>query len=145
MNILSLTPLLEKAADIVGRFIPDPAEAARAQLEILRLHDAKEARELNATIEEVRLASANITTEGASSDPWTSRARPSFLYVMYILILAAIPMGVLYAFTPETAANITTGFKAWLEAIPEEMLALFGVGYVGYATARSVEKMKGKA
>lgn len=143
MNPL-LAPLLTKAADIISRFIPDPTEAARAQLEVLKLADAKEARELNAVLEEVRIASNNIKADAASSDKWTSRARPSFMYVIYVLILSSIPMGVLYAFSPETASNITIGFKAWLEAIPEEMLALFGVGYVGYATARSVEKVKAR-
>lgn len=144
MNPL-LVSLLTKTAEVIGRFIPDPQEQARAQLEVLKLADAKEARELNAVLEEARLASANITTEGASQDKWTSRARPSFMYVIYVLILSAIPMGMLHAFSPETATNITVGFKAWLQAIPEEMLALFGVGYVGYATARSVEKIKGKS
>lgn len=139
-----LAPLLTKAADIISRFVPDPTESARAQLEVLKLADAKEARELTAALEELRLASENIKADATSSDKWTSRARPSFMYVIYILILSSIPMGVLYAFSPDTATAITTGFKSWLQAIPEEMLALFGVGYVGYATARSVEKVKGR-
>jgi ABC-type proline/glycine betaine transport system permease subunit len=64
------------------------------------------------------------------------------MYVMYTLILSSIPMGVLFAFKPDVAQAVTVGFKAWLEAIPSDMIALFGVGYVGYVGARTVEKIK---
>jgi hypothetical protein len=30
---------------------------------------------------------AAVLAEAESPDPWTSRARPSFLYVMYVLLL----------------------------------------------------------
>lgn len=142
---LALVPLFNKVIDTVAGFFPNPEEKAKAQLEIMKILDGKEAREVNVYLEELKTASANITTEGASSDKWTSRARPSFMYVIYLLILSAIPMGVLHAFQPEAAAQITVGFKLWLAAIPAEMLALFGVGYVGYTVARSREKEKGVA
>lgn len=35
-----------------------------------------------------------LLAEANSPDPWTSRARPSFLYVFYILLLMGIPMGI---------------------------------------------------
>lgn len=84
-----------------------------------------------------------IVTEASSNDPWTSRARPSFMYVMYLMILAAIPMGFLFAFKPEVAMAVTAGVKNWLQAIPEEMWWLFGAGYLGYTTTRGYEKTKG--
>jgi hypothetical protein len=84
-----------------------------------------------------------IIAEAQSQDPYTSRARPSFLYVMYALILAAIPMGVLHAYNPELAVSIATGLKAWLEALPEELWWLFGAGYLGYTGARTIDKVKG--
>ncbi|MEJ8631557.1 hypothetical protein P0F65_20850 [Sphingomonas sp. I4] len=31
----------------------------------------------------------------AETDRWTRRARPSFLYVMYVLLLGSLPMAVL--------------------------------------------------
>ena len=42
-----------------------------------------------------------IVAEAQSTDPWTSRARPSFLYMMYALILWAIPMGLIAAADPK--------------------------------------------
>ena len=50
-----------------------------------------------------------IVAEASSADPWTSRARPNFLYVMYILLLTALPMGVLSAFHPMAARDIAAG------------------------------------
>ena len=72
-----------------------------------------------------------------------SRARPSFLYVVYILLLSAIPMGVLTVFNPGAALDLTTGFKAWLGAIPDSILTLFGTVMTGYVIGRSWEKTKG--
>lgn len=76
-------------------------------------------------------------------DPWVSRARPAFLYVMYVLLLWAIPMGVLAAVRPAAAAAMAAGMGAYLRAIPEPLYALFGTGYVGYTVARSWGKAKG--
>ena len=35
-----------------------------------------------AELERVRTQMAGVLAEAGSTDPWTSRARPSFLYVM---------------------------------------------------------------
>lgn len=141
MNPL-LFPIIEKVIGTVSNFL-DPSKKAEAELAILKLQQDASFREVENELERLKVASANITTEGGSTDPWTSRARPTFMYVIYILILSAIPMGILSAWSPDTAIAVTTGFKAWLDAIPGDMLALFGVGYVGYAGARSLEKIKG--
>lgn len=84
-----------------------------------------------------------ILAEAQSADPWTSRARPAFLYVMYILVLTSLPMGLLFAFKPEVANAVAVGFGQWLSAIPESMWALFGAGYLGYTGARTWEKGRG--
>ncbi len=41
-------------------------------------------------MEAIRTRMTAIVAEANSADPWTSRARPSFLYVMYALLLWAI-------------------------------------------------------
>ena len=84
-----------------------------------------------------------IVAEAQSPDPWTSRARPSFLYVMYAMILWALPMGVLAAFSPATAKDIAAGMNAYLNGLPEPLYALFGTGYLGYTAARQWGKVKG--
>ena len=85
---------------------------------------------------------STILAEAKSADPWTSRARPSFLYVMYMMILFSIPMGILSAFKPDMAIQIATGMKAWLAAIPDSLWGVFGAGYLGYVGAREFGKTK---
>lgn len=102
---------------------------------------ALEAEKIEAVIETARVSV--MVAEAQSQDKWTSRARPAFLYVMYIMILTSIPMGIIYAVNPVVAANLTSGVKAWLLAIPESMWALMGAGYLGYVGARSYDKKQG--
>jgi hypothetical protein len=130
-------PLLEIGTTIIDRIWPDKdksaAERAAAELALAQLaQDGK--------IKEMATSMSAIIAEAQSEDPWTSRARPSFLYVMYVMILFGIPMGILSAFKPEVAAAIASGTKAWLGAIPSEMWWLFGTGYLGYAVTREFGK-----
>jgi hypothetical protein len=76
-------------------------------------------------------------------DPWVRRARPAFLYVMYALLLWAIPMSVIAAISPATASAMARGVGAYLSAIPEPLYALFGTGYLGYTAARAWGKARG--
>ena len=116
-------PLLESLigpiASIIDKVIPDKEARAKAKLELLALEGTQELRQI-----EARLSA--IVAEAQSSDPWTSRARPSFLYVMYALILFAVPMGLIAAFDPTTARAIGEGMTAYLAALPEPLYALFG-------------------
>ncbi|KQM47300.1 hypothetical protein ASE69_14935 [Sphingomonas sp. Leaf208] len=69
-------------------------------------------------------------------DPWITRARPTFLYVMYTLLLGAIPAGLIAAVRPQMVQAVAAGMAAYLNAIPEPLYALFGTGYLGYTVAR---------
>lgn len=127
--------LLKLGSTILDKIFPDPEQRARAQIELMKA-------EKEGQLKEAQLQMSAILAEASSNDPWTSRARPSFMYVMYILILACIPMGILAAFHPEVAIKISEGMKQWLSAIPEELWTVFGIGYLGYTGARSFEKFK---
>ena len=133
-----VSSIFDIGGKILDKFFPDPAERARKEIELLQMQQTGELKEL-----ETRMSA--ILAEANSEDPWTSRARPSFLYVIYVMILMAIPMGVLSAFEPQMADAIASGMQKWLAAIPEDLYVLFGIGYVGYAGARTWEKRKGTA
>lgn len=135
MNPLLIAPILDIGKSLIGKIFRDPAEKAKAELELLAMQQSGELQGM-----QVQLSA--IIAEAQSQDKWTSRARPSFMYVIYFMILAAVPMGILYAFQPETADGIAAGMKKWLEAIPEEMWWLFGAGYLGYTGARTIDKKK---
>ena len=131
-----LESLIGPIASIIDKVIPDKAARERAKLELLQLEGTHEMRLI-----ETRISA--IIAEANSRDPWTSRARPSFLYVMYVLLLFALPMGILAAFEPGTARDIATGMNEYLGGLPEPLYALFGTGYLGYTAARQWGKVKG--
>ena len=138
MNPLLIGGIFDIGGKLLDKFFPNPEERARKQFELLQMQQTGELKEL-----ETRMSA--ILAEASSTDPWTSRARPSFLYVIYVMILMSIPMGVLSAFEPQMADAIASGMQKWLAAIPEDLYVLFGIGYVGYAGARTWEKRKGAA
>ena len=121
---------------LLDKIIPDPQARDRAKMELLQLQGTQEMEALKAQL-------SAILAEAGSSDPWTSRARPSFLYVMYTIILWVIPMGLIAAVAPDMAKGIANGMNAYLAGIPEPLWALFGTGYLGYTAARQWGKVKG--
>jgi hypothetical protein len=131
-----LESLIGPIASIIDKVIPDKEARERAKLELIRLEGSQE-------LEAVKAQLSAIVAEAGSADPWTSRARPSFLYVMYAMILWALPMGVLSAFRPEAARDIAAGMNAYLAGLPEPLYALFGTGYLGYTAMRQWGKVKG--
>jgi hypothetical protein len=139
-NGVRAMPLIESligpVASILDKVIPDKAARERAKLELIRLEGTQE-------LEAVQARLSAIVAEAQSTDPWTSRARPSFLYVMYALLLWALPMGLIAAVRPEAARDIAAGMNAYLAGIPEPLYALFGTGYLGYTAARQWGKVKG--
>ena len=131
-----LETLIGPIASIIDKVIPDKEARARAKLELIEMQGTQTLREIEARLEA-------IVAEAQSQDPWTSRARPSFLYVMYAMILFALPMGVLAAFAPTAANDIGGGITSYLRGLPDELYALFGTGYLGYTAARQWGKVKG--
>ena len=133
-------PLIESIigpiASLIDKIILDPKARDAAKLELVKLQGGQE-------METLRTQLSAILAEASSNDPWTSRARPSFLYVIYAMILWAIPMGLIAAVRPEAAAQIASGMNAYLNGLPEPLYALFGTGYLGYTAARSWGKAKG--
>lgn len=122
--------------DGVQAAFPTPEAKASAQATIVAANAAAAVSMLQSKMS-VMLAEAN------SKDPWTSRARPSLMYVMYTMILFSIPMGIVAAFRPEIASAVAVGMRAWLAAIPDTLWQVFGLCFCGYTASRGIEKIKG--
>ncbi len=130
-----LTNILPLVSDVLDKVVPDPKAREAAKLKLIQEAQAGKLKEVENQL-------SAIVAEAQSKDPWTSRARPTFLYVVYLLILVSIPMALVHAFNPELALRLIEGFHGWLSAIPEPIVTLFGVGYLGYTGARSYDKYK---
>lgn len=122
--------------DILKTIFPDKTERERAEakLEELRLNG-----QLQLLAERSKIAQA----EASSSDKWTSRARPSFMYVFYIIVSFLVIIGPLVGvFFPKEMGQFYTNVAAGFEAIPGAMWGTFTAGYLGYSCARTYEKGK---
>src|SRR6266851_3524781 len=119
--------------DVVGTFKLSPEDKAKFQAaidanqkEIQLAQLALESKAQDTLARETEAAGANIRAEAASGDKYTSRARPSFLYVM-LGILATN-----YVVFPLLG-------KAAL-VFPDALFWLFGSCMLGYTGARTWEK-----
>lgn len=139
MTALLLPALLAEAAGkVLDRVLPDPVARAKARAELVRLQQ-------EGALDEVRAQLSAILAEAASPDPWTSRARPAFLYVMYAVIVGCLVGGIIGIWWPSQVAVAAQNVSALLGAIPESLWWLFGAGYLGYTGARSFDKWRGAA
>lgn len=137
MNPLLIGPIaqiLNKSLDLI---FPNPKEKIDAQIRLVELEQSGQLKELEANL-------SAILAEAQSTDPWTSRARPSFMYLFYCVVLAMVVVApVLGIFFPESMdlffMNVDKGFKA----IPEALWWTFSAGYLGYGGYRTYEKKLG--
>lgn len=129
--------IIQAAFELIGKVIPDPQAKAEAQRKLLEMEQSRE-------LEAEKQRYSAIVAEAGSQDPWTSRARPSFMYVFYaLLIFLVIILPLLGLAEPTTMTAILGNIKLGFAAIPEEMWWTFTAGYLGYTTARSYEKKSG--
>lgn len=130
-NIGNVGDLFSK---IVGSFKLSPEKAA--ELEALKQANQQKLAELDiqlqqqaadAITKEIEAASANIRAEAQTGDKYTSRARPSFIYVMLAIFLSNYMIFPLVGRQPI--------------AYPEPLFWLFGSCMLGYTGARTWEKI----
>lgn len=133
-----ISPLAKLADTVIDNLFETEEEKAAAKVKLMQAEQAGQLQTMQASMSAI-LAEAN------SEDPWTSRARPTFLYLMYLIILLCVLGGVLSVPFPSEVLVAAEGMKALLNAIPTELYTLFGMGYLGYAGARTFDKWRGQA
>lgn len=137
IDLNPFTPLIEIGGRIIDKLIPDPEAKARAQLELIRLQQEGAFKEI-----EVRMSA--IIAEASSTDPWTSRARPAFMWCFYLILVALVIVAPLFgiffaAGMEQFYVNVAAGFAA----LPEPLWWTFTTGYLGYTAARQYGKAQG--
>ncbi|MDX1710085.1 MAG: 3TM-type holin [Rhodovibrionaceae bacterium] len=129
-------PLAALAGELIDNLFETEEEKAAAKARLMALEQQGEL----ATMQQQLSA---ILAEANSADPWTSRARPTFLYVMYAVIGLTFAGGVAGIWWPAEVAQAAENIARLLAAIPESLWWLFGAGYLGYTGARSFDKWRG--
>jgi len=128
-------PIIDAALKIIDKVIPDKEAREKAKLELLKEDNRQ-------VLEEVKTDISAIIAEANSSDKWTSRARPSFLYLMYFCIIICFVGGIIGIWFPTQIQEAAKNLNSLLNAIPESLWWLFGAGYLGYTGGRTFDKWK---
>lgn len=130
MNPLLVAPLLELGKGIIGRLFPDPAEKAKAELELLKMTQEGDLKQVLAQLEVNAREAQHPSIFVAGWRPafgWCGAF--GFTYAVIgqpILAWIAVNRGL----TPPPALNI-------------DLLWVVVTGLLGIGTLRSVEKVKG--
>jgi hypothetical protein len=138
--MVAIAPIIAGVAGplfgLVDKLFTSDEERAAAKLRIVEM-------EQNGELEATRLQLSAILSEAQSSDPWTSRARPTFLYLMYLIIMLSVGGSIAGIWWPDSVTTAGQNMSNLLNAIPDSLYWLFGAGYLGYSGARSFDKWKG--
>lgn len=131
--------------DVVGTFKLDPTKKAELEAAVdANAHEIQmkeyelTVKAMDAESKAIEAASKNIQAEAASGDKFTSRARPTFMYLFYI-ILAFNYIILPICQMPKVGVM---GLKP-IE-FPDILWEVFVAGYLGYTGVRTFEKYSGK-
>jgi len=131
-------------AGVVGKIIdrawPDPTQKAAAMLELERMKQAGDFKEIDADLQRAQMQADVNKVEAGSADPFTSRWRPSVGYVCAaVLAYAAI-------IEPCLRLAVTVGgVSAALPAVDTTLTMQLLFGLLGLGGMRSYDKSKGAA
>lgn len=120
---------------LVDNLFTSDEERADAKRKLIEMEQRGE-------LDAMRVQLSAILAEAGSPDPWTSRARPTFLYLIYAVILLCVTGAVIGIWWPDHVATAASNLTSLLMAIPESLWWLFGAGYLGYTGSRSFDKWK---
>lgn len=121
---------------LIDNLFTSDEERAAAKLKLMEMEQRGE-------LDQMKVSLSAILAEANSADPWTSRARPTFLYLIYAIILLCVVGAVVGIWWPDHVATASSNLTNLLAAIPESLWWLFGAGYLGYTSARSFDKWRG--
>ena len=132
MNPLLVAPLLELGKGIIGRLFPDPAEKAKAELELLKMTQEGDLKTVLAQLE-------INAKEAAHPSLWVAGWRPYFGWVG----------GTSFAYVGLVKPILTwvAEINGWPSPpdVDTEFLWVVVSGLLGIGGLRSLEKVKGKS
>lgn len=124
---------IPKILEIVGGFIGDKDKLNELEVK-LRSDNVQADLQRDLSSMELRLGAQK------SEDPFVRRARPLFLYLIYVFFAVFFFAACLGAFLPERFLIFAGNIKAMFAAIPDQGWMFFSAVYLGYTGGRSWDK-----
>lgn len=140
MNPLLLAPILEIGKGLINRFFPDPAQAAAAQLELLKMAQTGELAQLAADAEIAKAQIVVNQVEAGSSSLWVAGWRP------FVGWVCGAAFAYKFVLAPAIAFALTAaGHPIDLPVLDFTEMSTVLLGMLGIGALRTVEKVKGIA
>jgi hypothetical protein len=132
MNPLFIPPLLQMGSSIINRLFPDPAEKAKAELELLKMTQDGDLKQVMAQLE-------INAKEAAHPSLFVAGGRPFFIWI------GGVGFG--YAVLLQPLLSWVASIKGWpVPPMPNiDLLWVVVSGLLGIGGMRTVEKIKGVA
>ena len=138
MNPLFIAPILEIGKGIINRLFPDPAAAAAAQLELLKMQQNGDLAQLAADTDLAKLQIQTNIAEAAGN--WfTAGWRPCIGWVCG----AGLAYAALIEPFARFIAKVWFGYTGEFPVIDTTLTMQILMGMLGLGAMRSVEKVKG--
>lgn len=132
---MSVFDFISKAID---KLVPDAGQRAELQLRALEMEKTGHLKELESYL-------ALLSTEAASNDNYTRRARPTALYIIYVLMCWGLFCSVVAVVSPEKAELMQRVFIGFFEKMPGDFYDMVMVMFGIYSGARTFEKIPGRS
>lgn len=136
---LLIGPILEIGKGLINRFFPNPADAAAAQLELLKMAQTGELAQLAADADIAKAQIAVNAAEAAGGDPYSQRWRPT---VGYVCVAGLFYTFLLQPLLPWFAAVFGLDVPP-LPALDTNVLMTLLLGMLGIGGMRSFDKKNG--
>ena len=138
MNPLFIAPILEIGKGIINRLFPDPAAAAAAQLELLKMQQNGDLAQLAADTDLAKLQIQTNIAEAAGN--WfTAGWRPCIGWVCG----AGLAYAALIEPFARFIAKVWFGYVGDFPVIDTNLTMQILMGMLGLGAMRSIEKIKG--
>ena len=138
MNPLFIAPILEIGKGIINRLFPDPAAAAAAQLELLKMQQNGDLAQLAADTDLAKLQIQTNIAEAAGN--WfTAGWRPCIGWVCG----AGLAYAALIEPFARFIAKVGFGYVGDFPVIDTNLTMQILMGMLGLGAMRSIEKIKG--
>ena len=138
MNPLLLSGLFDLGKGLIDRLFPDPAQAAAAQLELLKMQQAGDLAQLAADTDLAKLQIQTNIAE-ASGNWFTAGWRPCIGWVCG----AGLAYAALIEPFARFIAKVWFGYTGEFPVIDTTLTMQILMGMLGLGAMRSVEKVKG--
>lgn len=138
--MLGIDDIIGGVIGVVNKFIPDPQAQAQMQLELLKLKQADEFKQIDATLQLAQQQTDINKAEAASPSLFVSGWRPACGWV------CAVAFGYHYVAQPLAAFVLAAcGIAVALPAFDMNTLLTLLMGMLGLGGMRSFEKVRGVA